>query len=342
MPTVAFATPNGQIDYAQGSSWIARPDLSDDPSRWNPPGFRRDKAGPVAIFYVPPTTYLGRDRWNAPLDDRPSNDRLRIFVASQASAFNGLGEMWAPRYRQATAGAFFTNKADAARSLDFAYGDVARAFAAFLAAIPADRPILLAGHSQGSLHLMTLLARRIAGTPIADRIVAAYLGGWAVSTTADLPRLGLSACAHPGQYGCIVAWQSFAEPADPGLVRNVYDASTGLTGSPRKGTPMLCVNPLTGASGTAAPAGANLGALVPQPGLGGADLVKGLVPARCDPSGLLLIGADPVGYGAYVLPGRNYHVFDYALFWANIRADAEARTTAFLMDRQPARRTAAR
>jgi hypothetical protein len=30
-----------------------------------------------------------------------------------------------------------------------------------------------------------------------------------------------------------------------------------------------------------------------------------------------------------VLPGNNYHVFDYALFWANIRADAAARLASF-------------
>jgi hypothetical protein len=31
-----------------------------------------------------------------------------------------------------------------------------------------------------------------------------------------------------------------------------------------------------------------------------------------------------------VLPGNNHHVYDYALFWMNVRADAERRVTAFL------------
>ena len=30
-----------------------------------------------------------------------------------------------------------------------------------------------------------------------------------------------------------------------------------------------------------------------------------------------------------MLPGNNYHVFDYSLFWANIRADAARRLRAF-------------
>jgi hypothetical protein len=33
--------------------------------------------------------------------------------------------------------------------------------------------------------------------------------------------------------------------------------------------------------------------------------------------------------GPFGLPGNNYHVYDYALFWANIRADAERRLAAF-------------
>jgi hypothetical protein len=56
------------------------------------------------------------------------------------------------------------------------------------------------------------------------------------------------------------------------------------------------------------------------------------VPARCDAKdggrGFLLIG-DPPELGNYVLPGNNYHVYDYSLFWANIRADAVRRLAAW-------------
>jgi hypothetical protein len=93
---------------------------------------------------------------------------------------------------------------------------------------------------------------------------------------------------------------------------------------------MLCVNPLTGRAGGAAPASANLGTLVPNTTLTDGTLTKGAVPARCDVRGFLLIGEDAPNLGAYVLPGNNYHVYDYALFWSNIRADAEARLRTFL------------
>ena len=94
---------------------------------------------------------------------------------------------------------------------------------------------------------------------------------------------------------------------------------------------MLCVNPLTVTPGAAAPASANHGALVPTTDfLNDATVRPGAVPARCDPSGLLLIGGPPKGFDRFVMPGNNYHVFDYALFWRNIRADAEARAKVYL------------
>src|SRR3546814_3458382 len=74
--------------------------------------------------------------------------------------------------------------------------------------------------SQGSLHLMRLLRDRIAGTPLSRRIVAAYLGGWPVSLEADIPALGLPACTKAGEARCVIAWQSYAEPAEPGTVAN--------------------------------------------------------------------------------------------------------------------------
>src|SRR3546814_16144373 len=84
--------------------------------------------------------------------------------------------------------------------------------------------------SQGSLHLIRLLHEKVAGTPLASRIVAAYVVGWPISVESDLPALGLPACQKKDQAGCILSWQSFAEPADPASIQPVFDESTGLTG----------------------------------------------------------------------------------------------------------------
>ena len=41
------------------------------------------------------------------------------------------------------------------------------------------------------------------------------------------------------------------------------------------------------------------------------------------------IGGDIPALGAFVLPGNNYHVYDYALFWGAVRRDAERRLAAW-------------
>jgi Protein of unknown function (DUF3089) len=329
VPTAAVTALPPPGDYRQADLWMARPDKPGNPALWTPQGYAPATNPQAAVFFIHPTSFLDRTRWNAPLDNVEANNRAELFLRGQASAFNGVGAIWAPRYRQATFGAFLTGKKEARQALDFAYRDVSAAFDEFLKEA-GDRPIILAGHSQGAYHLARLLADRIAGTALAKRVVAAYVVGWPVSITADLPKMGLPACSGPDQPGCILSWQSFSEPADPAMVTDTFDASMGFTGLARAGTPLVCTNPLTGKPGDAAPAEANLGGLLPSKDFSTAALVPHFVPARCDGRGFLLIGANPPDMGPYVLqPGNNYHVYDYSLFWANIRKDAERRLAAF-------------
>jgi hypothetical protein len=315
--------------YTHRGMWLARPDIARNPALWTPPGYRPTAHPEAAVFFIHPTSYLDRGHWNAPLDDAEANARAALFLRGQASAFNGIGAIWAPRYRQATFGAFLTNAPAAMQARALAYSDVLAAFDEFLREIAPDRPIILAGHSQGALHLTHLLHDRVAGTPLARRIVAAYVVGWPVSKTADLPVLGLPECTTADQSGCLLSWQSFAEPADPSLIFDAFDATTGFTGASRKGSALVCTNPLTGTPDAAAPASANLGTLYPSADLTTATIAAGKVPARCEGRGILSIGAPPQMLGDYVLPGNNYHVFDYSLFWANVRADAAHRLAAF-------------
>ena len=350
------AAPNAYDDPAM---WFARPGLDNDPADWRPPVEGQETAdteveggkliasakaaetaaaeppkGDAAIFFVHPTSYYSKASWNAPLDDADANYRATLFMQGMASAFGDSGEIWAPRYRQATLGAFLaTDRVTAGKAIDAAYRDVEQAFDAFVAAQPKNRPIILAGHSQGALHLTTLLKNRIAGTPLAKRIVAAYVIGWPVSLDTDMAALGLPACRTPEEKGCILSWASFAEPADTSMVTGAYDGTIGFDGRPRAGTRMLCTNPLTGIPDTAVGPEANLGTLKPGEHFKKGTLIPRRVGAKCDDDrGFLVIGDAEVAKQfapEYVLPGNNYHVFDITLFWANVRADVLRRLATY-------------
>ena len=330
VPTASFeAQAAVRVEqYRDPKMWFARPGLPHTPVLWTPAGYVQAAGKGPAVFFVHPTSFLARDHWNGPLDNQEANDRAALFLRGQASAFNAVGDIWAPRYRQAAFGSFLTDKPEAQRAQALAYSDIQAAFTAFLAQIGPDRPIILAGHSQGALHLTHLLKDRIAGTPLAKRIVAAYIVGWPVSRVTDVRALGLPECATSDQTGCFLSWETFAEPADESLILDAYDKTTGFDGRPRRGTPLVCTNPITGTSGAVAPAIANKGTLFPSADLKTATLQPGRVAASCAGRGFLLIGEGP-DVGSYVLPGNNYHVYDYSLFWRNIRDDAARRTAAF-------------
>ena len=343
VPSAAFepVAPMAGNAYDDPDLWYSRPGIgANDPARWQPPSATSGgkilvpsakATRPFAVFFVHPTSYINRSAWNAPLADGgdPEAERIaRIYLRGMASAFNPATEIWAPRYRQATMGAFLTDAPAGRQAIDAAYADVREAFGYFLSSVDPKTPIVLAGHSQGALHLKRLLAEQVKGSPVAARLVAAYVIGWPVSTLHDLPVMGLPACAAADQTGCVLSWSSFAEPAEPGQVLEAYAATPALDGKAPGNDPMLCSNPLTGQIGGAAPASANLGTLVPEDSMEKGELVPGLVPARCDRRGLLLIGAAPE-MGSYVLPGNNYHVYDIPLFWANTRADVIRRAGAW-------------
>ncbi len=336
VPRVPFETlqPLRAGAYDEPAMWVARPGTANDPAQYRPEGTPTAPLGKAYVFFIHPTSYLARDHWNGAIEDKDSRFRTSLFVRGMASAFNGEAAVFAPYYRQAAFGSFLVNRPETLKARAVAYADVRAAFHAFLAAVPADAPIVLAGHSQGALHLLHLLRDEVKGTPLARRIVAAYVIGWPVSPAHDLPATGFPACTAPAQTGCVMSWLSFADPPDASLMLGANRAEPGLDGKPKGPEPILCTNPLNGGAAHDAPGTANLGTMVPARDLTTGKLTNLGVPARCEArSGLLLIGEGPE-LGPYVLPGNNYHVYDIPLFWANVRADVARREAALLTPAQ--------
>ena len=214
----ASAAGNGP-DYPAPRTGSPGPGLPDNPHRWLPDGVPRRTRGDAAVFYIHPTTYLERDRWNAPLDAGGEPQlRARLFVQSQASAFNGVGDIWAPRYRQATFGAFLLTS-DGRRS---------RRSTSPIATSPRRSTSSCARPATGRSSSPPTARARCTSSGCCGRRSRAgrsrsgssrpMSSAGRSARTADLPALGLPACARRDQAGCILSWQSFAEPADPELV----------------------------------------------------------------------------------------------------------------------------
>jgi hypothetical protein len=253
-------------------------------------------------------------------------------LRSQASVFNSCCKIYAPRYRQATIYSFMDKSGSGTSALDLAYQDVQRAFDYFIEHYNQGRPFILAAHSQGSLHLRALLEKRITGTPLRERLVAAYPIGFGIDrdamakTVPDVP-----VCESAEQTGCVVTWNAIGPQ-----VTKWADSSKSI-----------CVNPLTWRTdGAAADASLNTGGVsyagtfegtladvkgVPQDFVDAKPLLEpGVADAQCVDGMLLVKEIHSKRYAARPMGKDNYHIYDYNLFHMNLRNNVEGRVAKFL------------
>ena len=154
-PLDGGANPAGWVPgHAAGGSPTAAP-------------FTNEQLGAaVDVFYVHPTT-----AWTVHGHTGTGNVELNAAskmtmhtVGGHASAFSSVGRIFAPKYRQAKLDNFRTWEGDPhaephAAAFDMAYGDVRAAFMEYVKTWSegGTRGLILASHSQGSMHLTRLL-----------------------------------------------------------------------------------------------------------------------------------------------------------------------------------------
>jgi hypothetical protein len=295
-------------DYAYASAWASLP-LTADPADYTPQGTTPENQAEaeVDVFFIHPTTYRSSYHWNADWRDSAVNaltDKLPI--KHQASVFNHSARIYAPRYRQMTYPGFFSpDKTSELQALDLAYQDIAAAFEYFLAHYHEDRPLIIASHSQGTIHGIRLVRAYIDGTPLQDQLVAAYLIGWPfpADTFAHLP-----VCETPGQTGCVISWCSWQEG------HLAYNHDEFYQGS-------VVVNPLSWRTDTL---------------LMRKDAHQGFVGRkfkRIHPERVTTQVHDGILWVSKpypLMPDDNYHIGDYNLFWANMRSNIGTRVEAYL------------
>lgn len=312
-------------DYGNANSWAALPDRRDQADVAPPDSGMRDgqAQASVDVFYVHPTSAVLSRRVNAAIDDAVTNAITdHGVIAWQASAFNDVARIYAPRYRQLTMAAQQSaiGAADRAQAMAVARADVFAAFDYYMAHFNRGRPLIIASHSQGSQLTPALLARYFApGKPYRKQLVAAYLIGAHLREN-QLQQIGIPLCASAAQAGCFVSWDSVLEKSEL-AAENTASA----------GGKILCVNPLSWrVDNEKVGAAENRGSL-PMTGVFGLrPLIAGLFGAQCAANGYLMVNdSDNAGFRRLRFAGGSMHTYDYGLFYATIRQNARERARAF-------------
>ncbi len=306
-------------DYGDLSAWALNPHLDASQRLPHPKGFARrmqevgsDGQDMLAeVFFIHPTMLLEGPAWNAELEDEKMNESVDVWpIRHQASAFSGAGRVFAPRYRQAHVRIFSLGDSLSWAAAEIAYQDVKAAFLKFLEWSD-DRPIVLAGHSQGSFHGRRLLQEFFDGTALSERLVAAYLPGMDMYAR-EFDSLPL--CLEPTQTGCLCTWMTYGNGFLPAwLLRKMTEPEF---------TPVLITHPVTwNAAELSSDYADHLGVVRPSFRLSKARAMKGQI----TPEGVLWVDAPKV-LGGKVLQRDNWHSGDINLFWVNIHENVVTRT----------------
>lgn len=294
-------------DYSEAESWLSLPD--------NP-----DKH-PVDIFWVYPTVLADDEHW---LMDPASEQMRRISfgtIVKQASVFTGQVNLYAPMYRQMNMAALSLPAERQGEMMAYGKDDVWRAFTYYLEHHNNGRPFILAGHSQGSDILVEQAVRHWGTLGVEKQLVAAYLIGWSITEDDLRANPAMTMCTEAGQINCFISYNTVAEG------RQKFAPTI------RQGARVT--NPLTWqVGGPAAPASMNIGAVFFGEN-GETRTIPHFTSARVEDSGLVVEPRDPalVDSGSATFPEGVYHVFDYSLFYENLKQNAGQRIRTMLEGR---------
>jgi len=308
-----FTSPDGKPDYSNLNYWAAHP-WKWDPSDSVPEPLRNEiKDSTADVFFLHPTTYTSKKKTkgqNAAIDDAYLNAKTDYSsLLYQASVFNNQCRVFAPRYRQAHIKTFFEkDDQKKAAAFDLAYEDLKNAFDQYLETWNNGRPIIIAGHSQGSLLAERLLKDYFENKPLKNQLVVAYIIGWPVPKDYFT---GLKMCEDSLQSGCICSWRTLRR----GFIPSYMKKENGNT---------FVTNPLTWTTGPDhAPRQLNKGSVLTK-----FNTVYQHTTDAQTSNGVLFVKRPRFPW-SFLYFTRNYHIADINLYYLNIRDNVKRRISIF-------------
>jgi len=305
-------------DYGNLKYWAAHPWKKDNADSV-PFDLRKKESydSSVDVFFIHPTTYTGEknDGWNASIEDVEVNNKTdNSTILYQGSVFNKSCRIFAPRYRQAHIDAFYINKDSATEYFDLAYDDVRNAFEYYLEHYNNGRPIIIASHSQGTVHAGRLLKEFFENKSLYKQLVCAYIIGMPITENyfSSIP-----VCGTENQTGCFVGWRTFRKGYTPEFVKKEKFKS-------------VVVNPLTWNT--------NKEQVSVKKNKGGVlknfnKIVPKVVDAQINDN--ILWSCKPNVFGKMFFTAKNFHIGDINLFYMNIRENVDVRIKSFMANYKP-------
>ncbi len=294
------------LDYSKSSNWIY--------TESNP-------AKDVDVFYVYPTVFTGPEMI-ADINSEEYRAGARFMYEGQATAFETVGNMYAPYYRQSSLA--IMEKSVAEKEAVFhkePLTDLYAAFEYYINNYNNGRPFILAAHSQGSNLLMYFLKEYLVQRPdIYNRMVAAYLVGYDITQTYldQNPTIKFADTSYDTKV--IISYNTEAVNIDgPNPVM-----ADGIG---------IAINPLSWTRKTTlADSSLNLGTYIERASKDGYDVKSGFADAQINSRGTIscsTINPDDYYNAGGSFPKGVLHGQDFQFYYFNLRANAQMRVDAY-------------
>ncbi len=262
----ATMTTAPQTDAA-GTVWLCRPGLPQNPCDGDMSTTTVTASGKRS---VQKDSVGGRKKYNCfylyPTASNESTVNSDLTVQStetadataQAARFSKDCNVWAPMYEQVTVSGLSQANTTDPGAYTVAYDSVLADWTDFITNFDNGLPIVLIGHSQGSIMLIKLIQSQIDSTPALRKLVVAAIiaGGNVVVPTGQTVGgtfQNIPLCSTTQLSGCVIAYSSFPSqpPADAnfGIPGQGISLNSGQTAT--SGVQVACVNPAALGGGTA-------------------------------------------------------------------------------------------
>ena len=282
----------------------------------------KEKKLPVDIFFIYPTMLSDKNdtSWNANIyDTKARNYILESTIKYQSSAWYSTGNLYVPFYRQAHLRVFRESfwKNGGEQAYEMAYQDIKKAFEIFLKKYNKNKPIIIAGHSQGAGHAKRILQDFFDNKPLEKKLIAAYLIGTKIT---DKDFSSIKIMTNKNETGGFVTWNTYR------LMSKRKTEKAVFTVNPEWIEGALCTNPVTWDSSKTSNYDDHKGFLY----LNNKIYPKTVKIEDIDSKIYIRLPKMGILKKLFVSSVKDYHKADINLFWEDIRVNSINRVSNYL------------